>query len=68
MSDTIYLAIHKNAEKTVVIEYAPLAEGAIEIVSVSIYPRPRSPFELREEDRRKHPKPKPRQMALDEWQ
>lgn len=52
MNDTIYLAIHKDADKTVVIEYTPLADGAIEIVSVSISPRPRSLFEAR--------RPKPR--------
>ena len=45
MTATIYLAIYQDSEKTITIEYTPLGEGCIEIVSVEIAARPRSHFE-----------------------
>lgn len=59
MPETVYLSIFKDADKTVVIEYAPLADGAIEIVSVDIRQRSYSHFQIRQRERRK-----PRQMRL----
>lgn len=59
-----FLIVYKDAEKTVVIEYQPNADGLIDVLSIDIQPRPHSQFELREQDRRKHPR-KPRQLQFD---
>ena len=55
---TIYIAIFKDDEKTVVIEYQPAhysmpaPANAIEILSIDIQYRPRCPWEIRETERR----------------
>jgi len=49
-----YVAIFKDKNKTVVIEYRPLYDiqaGAIEILSIDIQARPVSPFEQRKHRR-----------------
>ena len=63
MTATIYLAIWKDDEKTVVIEYqpahysGPAPANAIEILSIDIQYKPRSPFQIRETERRQKGKP-----------
>jgi len=58
MTAMIYLAIWKDDEKTVVIEYqpahysGPAPANAIEILSIDIQYKPRSPFQIRETERR----------------
>ena len=67
-----YVAIWQDDEKTVVIEYRPCYErelikiGAVEILSVDIQYRPRSPFQERMEDRQKHGGLKKRGIILSE--
>lgn len=51
--DVVFLAIWKDEEKTVVIEYIPRREGRIEIVSIDIQYRPVSAWEQREAERQK---------------
>jgi hypothetical protein len=48
MTATIYLAIYQDNEKSITIEYVPLGEGCIEIISVDVQPRHRSRFEQRQ--------------------
>lgn len=67
-----YVAIFEqsNGDKFI-IEYRPCYDeiaGGIEVFSVDFQPRPRSEFQIREAERRNHPRPKPRQLALDDWQ
>ena len=51
-NETVFLAIYKTQKQTVVIEYLPMNNGLIEIISVDIQARPVSPFEQREQSRR----------------
>jgi len=53
--ETIYQAIYETSEYTLTIVYIPLADGAIEIVSVDIQKRPASHWQAREQSRRKTP-------------
>ena len=52
MNETIYLAILKERDRTVIVEYRPLADGYIDILSIDILARPRSEWERRQENRR----------------
>ncbi|NUQ86498.1 MAG: hypothetical protein HUU11_17480 [Anaerolineales bacterium] len=59
---TVYLAIFEDEQKRVVIEFQPLLNSpdferffdGIEIASIDIQNRPRSPWEIRQQERRKH--------------
>ena len=46
---TVYMAIFQDDKQTVCIEYIPLEDGAIEIVTVTVTPRPRSAWQERAE-------------------
>lgn len=50
---TVFLVIYKAEKFTAEIEYIPLENGVIEIVSFYIQPRPVSPFQERQAERRK---------------
>lgn len=70
---TVYLAIFQDEKKTVVIEFQPLLDSpeferffeGIEIASVDIQHRPRSPWEQRDQERREYRRRK-RGLVLDE--
>ncbi|NWG33530.1 MAG: hypothetical protein HXY42_03735 [Chloroflexi bacterium] len=59
---TVYVAIFQDEEKRVVIEFQPLLNSpeferffdGIEIASMDIQYRPRSPWEVRQQERREH--------------
>jgi hypothetical protein len=52
----VYLSIYQGEKMTVTIEYIPLDDGLIEIVSVDIQERLVSPFQIREQERQRLPK------------
>ena len=52
MSETIYQAIYKTSEYTLTIVYKPLADGAIEIISVDIQKAPVTAWQEREKTRK----------------
>lgn len=51
-TETIFIALFKNENSTLQVEYVPLENGAIEIVSFAIVDRPKSRFEQRKAKRR----------------
>jgi hypothetical protein len=54
MAETVvYLAIFETASHSFCIEYLPLFDGLIEIVSAHVTEKPGTPFQIRELDRRK---------------
>lgn len=69
---TVYLAIFEDEQKRVVIEFQPLLNSpeferffdGIEIASLDIQYRPRSPWEIRQQERREHGKHKHRGIVL----
>lgn len=64
MDETVvFLAIYKTETETVTIEYIPLQNGAIEIVSASIVKKPVSQWEEREQQRRERDKTIPKRRA-----
>ena len=50
--NVVYIAIFENEKMSVTIEYLPLQNGAIEIVSASIQQKPVPPWQERQEQRR----------------
>lgn len=52
MTETVYLAIYENEAETITVEYVPMPNGCIEIVSASVVRKPVSQWEQREATRR----------------
>lgn len=50
---TTFLAIYKTDIETLIIEYRPLENGAVEIVSFAIQPRRVAPFQQTNHKRRR---------------
>jgi hypothetical protein len=53
MTEPIFLAIYDGPAGRLVVEYEPLPGGYVAIVSYELFPRPVTPFEQRQAERRK---------------